>query len=178
VREGFEKVFGQDAEAIGLDIIYDVPHNIAKIEKYTIDGKETEVCVHRKGATRCFGPGRPEVPGIYRATGQPVIVGGSMETGSFLLVGTEKAMAETFGSTAHGSGRTMSRAAAKRQVWGAELKKKMEAAGIIVRCVSMSGLAEEAGIAYKVIDDVVNTMETAGISRKIAFLRPIANIKG
>lgn len=175
VREGFAKIFGRDAESLGMDLVYDVPHNIAKVENYPGVG---EVVVHRKGATRCFGPGRPEIPELYRAIGQPVIVGGSMETGSFLLVGTEKAMTETFGSTAHGSGRTMSRAAAKKQVWGTELQKKMAAAGILVRAVSMSGLAEEAGAAYKNLDEVVETMDIAGISKKVVFLRPVANIKG
>ncbi len=161
-----------------MDIIYDVAHNVAKIETHEIDGEEKELLVHRKGSTRCFGPGRKEIPEIYRKIGQPVIVGGSMETGSYLLVGTEKAMKETFGSTMHGSGRTMSRTAAKKKVIGAELKKEMERAGIIVKAVSMAGLAEEAGFAYKDISEVVDTMEMAGISKKVVALRPIGNIKG
>lgn len=178
VREGFSQVFGREPEELGMDIIYDVAHNVAKIETHEIDGEEKELLVHRKGSTRCFGPGRKEIPEIYRKIGQPVIVGGSMETGSYLLVGTEKAMKETFGSTMHGSGRTMSRTAAKKKVIGAELKKEMERAGIIVRAVSMAGLAEEAGFAYKDISEVVDTMEMAGISRKVVGLRPIGNIKG
>src|SRR3989337_4400452 len=145
VREGFRQVFGREPEELGMDIIYDVAHNVAKIETHEVDGEEKELLVHRKGSTRCFGPGRKEVPEIYRNLGQRVIVGGSMETGSYLLVGTEKAMKETFGSTMHGSGRTMSRTKAKKGVMGAELKKRMEDAGIIVKAVSLSGLAEEAG---------------------------------
>lgn len=178
VREGFSEVFRREPEELGMDIIYDVAHNVAKIETHEVDGEEKELLVHRKGSTRCFGPGRKEIPEIYRKIGQPVIVGGSMETGSYLLVGTEKAMKETFGSTMHGSGRTMSRTAAKKKVIGAELKKKMAESGIIVRAVSMAGLAEEAGFAYKDISEVVNTMEMAGISRKVVGLRPIGNIKG
>ncbi len=178
LREGFGLVFNREPEEMGMDIIYDVAHNVAKLETHDVDGEEKELIVHRKGSTRCFGPGRAEVPEIYRKIGQPVIVGGSMETGSYLLVGTEKAMKETYGSTMHGSGRTMSRTAAKKKVIGAELKKKMEKAGIIVKAVSMAGLAEEAGFAYKNISEVVDTMEMAGISRKVVELKPIGNIKG
>lgn len=178
IREGFCEVFGRQPEELGMDIVYDVAHNVAKIETHEVDGKDKELLVHRKGSTRCFGPGRKEVPRIYRDVGQPVIVGGSMETGSYLLVGTEKAMSETFGSTMHGSGRTMSRTSAKKKVTGSELKKKMEEKGIIVKSVSMSGLAEEAGFAYKDISEVVETMEIAGVSRKVVGLRPIGNIKG
>lgn len=178
VREGFSEVFRREPEELGMDIIYDVAHNVAKIETHEVDGEEKELLIHRKGSTRCFGPGRKEIPEIYRKIGQPVIVGGSMETGSYLLVGTEKAMKETFGSTMHGSGRTMSRTAAKKKVIGAELKREMERAGIVVRAVSMAGLAEEAGFAYKDISEVVDTMEMAGISRKVVGLRPIGNIKG
>jgi len=178
IRQGFSRIFGRKPEDMGMSIVYDVAHNVAKLETHKVDGVEKELVVHRKGATRCFGPGRKEVPEIYRNIGQPVIVGGSMETGSFLLVGTEKAMTETFGSTMHGSGRTMSRTKAKKEVVGAELKKKMEEAGIIVKSVSMSGLAEEAGFAYKDITEVVETMEMAGVSRKVVGLKPIGNVKG
>ncbi|MCZ7372918.1 MAG: RtcB family protein, partial [Candidatus Methanoperedens sp.] len=178
IRQGFGRIFGRKPEDMGMHIIYDVAHNVAKLETHEVDGMEKELVVHRKGSTRCFGPGRKEVPEIYRNIGQPVIVGGSMETGSYLLVGTEKAMKETFGSTMHGSGRTMSRTKAKKGVMGAELKKRMEDAGIIVKAVSMSGLAEEAGFAYKNISEVVDTMEMAGISRKVVELKPIGNIKG
>jgi len=178
IREAFEKVFKEDAEDLGLQTVYDVAHNIAKPEKHRVDGEEKELLVHRKGATRAFGPGHEELSPLYRPVGQPVILGGSMETGSYLLVGTEKAMRETFGSTAHGSGRTMSRAKAKSVVRGDQLKREMEKKGIYVRAVSMSGLAEEAGIAYKNISDVVETMERAGITRRVVALRPIGNMKG
>ncbi len=178
LREVFSEVFRREPEDMGIDIVYDVAHNIAKIETHEVDGVEKELVVHRKGSTRCFGPGRAELPEVYRKTGQPVIIGGSMETGSYLLVGTEKAMSETFGSTMHGSGRTMSRAAAKKKVTGSEIKKKMEEEGIIVKSTSMTGLAEEAGFAYKNISEVVDTMEMAGVSRKVVRLKPIGNIKG
>jgi tRNA-splicing ligase RtcB len=157
-----------------MEVVYDVAHNIAKVERY---GGE-EMVVHRKGSTRAFGPGRQELPARYRATGQPVICGGSMETGSYLLVGTEQAMQDTFGSTMHGSGRTMSRAQAKRSVRGEQLQQEMKKHGIIVKAVSMAGLAEEAGFAYKNISDVVETVDRAGITKKVAELRPIGNIKG
>jgi len=177
IREAFSQVFGTDAEKLGMHIVYDVAHNIAKIEEHEIDGKKKELIVHRKGATRCFGPGRKELAPIYRDIGQPVIVGGSMETGSYLCLGTKEAMKLTFGSTMHGSGRTMSRAAAKKKVTGKELQKKMEERGIYVRSVSMSGLAEEAGMAYKDISEVVETMAIAGVSKKIVALKPIGNVK-
>jgi tRNA-splicing ligase RtcB len=178
IREGFSKVFKKSAEELGMEIIYDVAHNIAKVEKHVVEGKEYNVVMHRKGATRCFGPGRPEICEKYRKVGQPVIIGGSMETGSFLLVGTEKAMTETWGSTMHGSGRTMSRTAAKHQVRGELLQKELAKRGIIVKAVSMSGLAEEAGMAYKDLNEVVETMQIAGITRKVVLMRPIGNVKG
>jgi tRNA-splicing ligase RtcB len=154
--------------------VYDVAHNIAKVEPYA----EGEMLVHRKGATRAFGPGHAALSPRFRKTGQPVICGGSMETGSYLLVGTDRAVADTFGSTMHGSGRTMSRAQAKKQVRGDQLQQQMRQRGILVKAVSMSGLAEEAGFAYKNISEVVETVERAGITRKVAELRPIGNIKG
>lgn len=157
-----------------MELVYDVAHNIAKVEPY----REGEMLVHRKGATRAFGPGHAALSPQFRKTGQPVICGGSMETGSYLLVGTDRAVADTFGSTMHGSGRTMSRARAKKQVRGDELQHQMRQRGILVKAVSMSGLAEEAGFAYKNISDVVETVEGAGITRKVAELRPIGNIKG
>lgn len=174
VRQAFSAVFGQPAEALGMHLIYDVAHNIAKVERYV----EGELVVHRKGSTRAFGPGRQELPALYRETGQPVICGGSMETGSYLLVGTEQAERETFGSTMHGSGRTMSRAQAKKSVRGEQLRQDMARRGILVKAVSMSGLAEEAGFAYKNISEVVETVDRAGITKKVAELRPIGNIKG
>ena len=178
IRESFSKVFDTNAEKLGIEIVYDVAHNIARVERYKIDGKEKEVLVHRKGATRSFGPGRKELPEIYREVGQPVIVGGSMQTGSFLLTGTEKAMEETFGSTMHGAGRTMSRHAAKKMVRGDQLMRTMAENGILVKAASMPGLAEEAGIAYKDISEVVETMDTLGISKKVVKLKPVGNIKG
>lgn len=178
IRESFSKVFDADARKLGIEIVYDVAHNIARVERYKIDGREKEVLVHRKGSTRSFGPGRRELPEIYRDVGQPVIVGGSMQTGSYLLVGTQKAMEETFGSTMHGAGRTMSRSAAKKKVRGDQLMKTMAKDGILVKAVSMSGLAEEAGIAYKDISEVVETMDVLGISKKVVKLKPVGNIKG
>ena len=178
VREAFSKVFHRDAEAMDMQMVYDVCHNVAKVERHSYDGESADVLVHRKGATRSFGPGHADIPAAYRGIGQPVIIGGSMETGSYLLVGTSKAMDDTFGSTAHGSGRTMSRTAAKRTVRGAELQRRMLERGIYVKAATMDGLAEEAGMAYKDISEVVETMDLAGISKKVAALRPIGNIKG
>jgi len=177
-RKCFEKTFGRSAEDMDMSQIYDVAHNIAKVEQHEVNGRLVDLVMHRKGATRCFGPHRPELPKIYQSTGQPVIIGGSMETGSFLLVGTEKAMSETFGSTMHGSGRTMSRAKAKHTVRGSELQQQMQKRGIYVKSVTMGGLAEEAGVAYKDINEVVETMEIAGVSHKVCSLKPLGNIKG
>jgi tRNA-splicing ligase RtcB len=159
-------------------VVYDVCHNTAKVERHDVDGEALEVLVHRKGATRAFGPGAPDVPDAYRTVGQPVIIGGSMETGSALLVGTAHAMAETFGSTAHGAGRTMSRHEAKRRVHGGRLVQEMEARGILVRAASKSGVAEEAGFAYKDLAAVVDVLHRLDISRKVVSLTPIGNIKG
>lgn len=178
VREVFADIFGKDARELGLEVIYDVCHNTAKVERHLVDGAEMELVVHRKGATRAFGPGDPDLPAIYREVGQPVIIGGSMETGSWLLVGTSRAMSESFGSTAHGSGRTMSRAAAKKQVQGRDLIQRLHERGIEVRAVSMAGVAEEAGMAYKDVDQVVAVLAALDISRRVVPLRPIGNIKG
>lgn len=178
VREVMGAVFGKDPRELGLSLVYDVCHNTAKLERYVVEGELVELVVHRKGATRAFGPGAPDVPEAYRDVGQPVIIGGSMETGSALLVGTAEAMEETFGSTAHGAGRTMSRAQAKRKVWGETLLKEMEARGILVRAASKSGVAEEAGFAYKDLTAVVDVLHRLRISRKVASLTPIGNIKG
>ena len=178
VREAFSRVFHRDAEALDMHLIYDVCHNVAKMERHKYDGSSSEVLVHRKGATRSFGPGHPDIPAPYRSIGQPVIIGGSMETGSYLLIGTQKAMEDTFGSTAHGSGRTMSRTAARHEVRGAELQKRMLDRGIYVKAATMDGLAEEAGMAYKDISEVVETMDRAGISKKVVALKPVGNIKG
>ncbi len=174
IREAFSKVFNQSPESLGMHQVYDVAHNIAKVERY----REGDLLVHRKGATRAFGPGCEELAEGFQRIGQPVICGGSMEAGSYLLVGTSRAMDETFGSTMHGAGRRMSRAQAKRMVRGAQLQQEMEKRGILVKAVSMSGLAEEAGLAYKNISEVVETVESAGITKKVAELLPIGNIKG
>ena len=178
VREVMSRVFGKDPRALGLTVIYDVCHNTAKVERYVVEGEALELVVHRKGATRAFGPGAADLPPAYREAGQPVIIGGSMETGSALLVGTGHAMEETFGSTAHGAGRTMSRAEAKRRVWGGALLEEMEARGIVVRAASKAGVAEEAGFAYKDLGEVVDVLHRLDISRKVVSLKPMGNIKG
>jgi tRNA-splicing ligase RtcB len=178
VREVFSDVFKRDARDLGLEIIYDVCHNIAKVERHRVNGEERELVIHRKGATRSFPPGHPELAERYRAIGQPVIIGGSMETGSYLLIGTAKAMEYSFGSTAHGSGRTMSRTAAKKKFHSRDLLQRMERQGIYVRTASFAGLAEEAGMAYKDISAVVDAVDTLGISKKVVRLQPIGNIKG
>ncbi|HZS18463.1 MAG TPA: RtcB family protein [Candidatus Udaeobacter sp.] len=177
IREVFSGVFGRSADDLGMRMIYDVSHNTAKLESHVVDGKEKVLLVHRKGATRAFGPGHQEVAARYRDIGQPVIIGGSMETGSYLLAGTASG-AETFFSTAHGSGRTMSRTKARKQWHGKQLQRDLEARGIYVRSSSWAGLAEEAGAAYKNIDEVIAATELAGISKPIARFTPIGNVKG
>lgn len=177
IREVFSDVFHKDPADLGLHQVYDVAHNTAKLEKHVVDGEVRDVLVHRKGATRAFGPGMEGLPDIYRETGQPVIIGGSMETGSYLLAGIPSGD-QTFYTTAHGSGRTMSRRKARKQFQGKKLQKEMEARGIYVRSVSYSGLAEEAGPAYKNIDDVIEATELAGISKRVVRFVPIGNIKG
>ncbi len=176
VRQCFQKVFNISPEDMQMNLLYDVAHNIAKIEDHDIDGKMKKVVMHRKGATRAFGPSRMQHP-VFSKTGQPAIVGGSMETGSYILASSDKSE-ETFCSTAHGAGRSMSRAQAKKQVRGQELQKKMLEKGIYVKSASFAGLAEEGGFAYKDIHEVINTMEEAGITKKVVCLTPIGNIKG
>ncbi len=178
IRESFEKIFKQKSEDMAMHCVYDVAHNLARHQRFKVDGKMKDLIVHRKGATLCQGPGNPEVSKTYRDIGSPVIIGGSMETGSYLLVGTEKADEETFSSTAHGSGRTMSRHQAKREFRGDELQKDMEKRGIYVKSGSFSGLAEEAGAAYKPINDVIDALDKAGISKPVTKLIPIGNVKG
>lgn len=178
VRQVFRSVFGESDEELGIETIYDVAHNIAKFEKYNINGKEEKLLVHRKGATRSFGPGRDEIPVKYRDIGQPVIVGGSMETGSALLCGTKYADEETFGSSLHGAGRTMSRIKAKKSTRGEKVQQRMKESGILVKTGYMPGLAEEAAFAYKNIDAVVDAVHEIGISKKVARFYPILNIKG
>jgi tRNA-splicing ligase RtcB len=173
-REVFASVFpGSD-----LRLVYDVSHNIAKIEVHRVRGKERELCVHRKGATRAFPAGHPEVPEIYRSVGQPVLIPGDMRSGSYVLVGTEKAMEETFGSTCHGAGRLMSRSAAKREIRLPELERRLGEEGVVFRARSRGNLVEEAPEAYKEIDEVVGVVHGAGISRKVAKLKPLVVIKG
>jgi tRNA-splicing ligase RtcB len=177
IREVFSDLFHRSPRDLGIEQVYDVTHNTAKLERHRTGSGERELLVHRKGATRAFAPGMSDVPAAYREIGQPVIIGGSMETGSYVLVGVESG-AQTFYTTAHGSGRTMGRRQARKQFTGKELRAKMEARGIYVRCVSDSGLAEEAGAAYKSIDEVALATELAGLSRRVVRLVPVGNIKG
>jgi tRNA-splicing ligase RtcB len=177
VREVFADVFGKSPEALGIRTVYDVAHNTAKRERHVVDGKSRELLVHRKGATRAFPPGHAELPAAYRKTGQPVVIGGSLETGSYLLAGVASGAASFF-STAHGSGRTMSRTKARKLVRGRDLIRKLERRGILVRAASFSGVAEEAGLAYKSVDEVAEATEQAGLSRRVAHLVPIGNVKG
>jgi tRNA-splicing ligase RtcB len=178
VRESFERVFGQDAEQLGLHLIYGLAHNIAKFEEHKINGERKRVCVHRKGATRAFPPGHPDVPEKYRRVGQPVLIPGDMGTASYVLVGTQQAMEETFASTAHGAGRHMSRAAALRRFWGNEIKRQLESRGIIVRAAKMQVIAEECSQAYKSVDHVCDVSHRAGIAKKVARLVPMGVAKG
>lgn len=177
IREVFSEIFHRSPEDLGMHMVYDVAHNTAKLERHEIEGKMKELLVHRKGATRAFGPGMEGLPDRYEKTGQPVIIGGSMETGSYLLCGM-KTGTSTFFTTAHGSGRAMSRHQAKKQYRGQTLQREMEDRGIYVRTASWGGLAEEAGAAYKNIDDVVEATELAGLSKRVARLVPLGNVKG
>ncbi len=177
VRECFSQVFDRSPEDMEMNLLYDVAHNIAKIEAHNVNNNPKKLVMHRKGATRAFGPHRMKGHPVFEKTGQPVIIGGSMETGSFLLAGTDKSE-ETFCSTAHGAGRCMSRSQAKKQVSGKDLQKKLMEKGIYIKSASFSGLAEEAGFAYKDIRSVVDVMEKAGITKKVVSLIPIGNIKG
>jgi tRNA-splicing ligase RtcB (3'-phosphate/5'-hydroxy nucleic acid ligase) len=174
-RSAWQSVLGKDA---WLRTVYDVSHNIGKREWHTIAGKDMELLLHRKGATRSFGPGREEVPQPYRTIGQPVLIPGTMGTASYILAGTQQGMEHAFGSCCHGAGRRMSRMRAKKTVHGAQLRKQLEQQGIIVRCDSSAGLAEEAPIAYKDVENVVNVVHNAGLARKVARVRPVAVIKG
>ncbi|MDH3212159.1 MAG: RtcB family protein [Myxococcales bacterium] len=177
IREVFSELFGRDPDALGIENVYDVSHNTAKLERVRLDGVERRLLVHRKGATRAFPPGHPELPPAYRATGQPVIIGGSMETGSYVLAGVASGEASFF-STAHGSGRRMSRTRARKLVRGRELQDRMSARGILVHAASQRGLAEEAGFAYKDVDEVAEATELAGLSRRVVHLLPVGNVKG
>jgi tRNA-splicing ligase RtcB len=177
LREVFAEVFGRDPFELGLHQVYDVTHNTAKLERHRVGGALRELLVHRKGATRAFAPGMEGLPDRYRRLGQPVIIGGSMETGSYLLVGVESGE-QSFFTTAHGSGRAMGRRQAKRQFQGRRLAEQMRQRGIYVRTASFPGLAEEAGGAYKSIDQVVEATELAGLSHRVVRLHPLGNIKG
>ncbi|MDP3732163.1 MAG: RtcB family protein, partial [Candidatus Omnitrophota bacterium] len=177
-RKVFEKVFSMSWQKMGMYLIYDVAHNIAKLEKYTIDGKEKTLCVHRKGATRAFGPGHPALPPRYKKTGQPVIIPGDMGRNSYLLVGTQKAMEETFGSTCHGAGRVKSRTAATKSINLDALLKELESKGIMVKASGRGTIVEEAPQAYKDVNEVVNVVHNVGISKRVCRMRPVGVIKG
>jgi len=177
-REAFAKVLGKSPHDLGMRLIYDVAHNIAKVERHRVDGREMWLVVHRKGATRAFPPGHPDVPERYRHIGQPVLIPGDMGRYSFVAIGTEKAMEEAFGSTCHGAGRVQSRSAAKRHVRGQDVARELTARGIAVKAATMSGLAEEASEAYKDVARVVEVTHNAGISLKVVKGRPIGVIKG
>jgi len=177
-RKVFEKVFAMSWQKMGMNLIYDVAHNIAKIEKHTVDGKEKALCIHRKGATRAFGPGHPALPERYKKTGQPVIIPGDMGRNSYLLVGTQKAMEETFGSTCHGAGRVKSRTAASRSINLDVLLKDLESKGIIVKASGRGTIVEEAPQAYKDVNEVVNVVHNVGISKRVCRMRPLGVIKG
>ncbi len=177
-RNVFTEVFGRSEEDLGLDVVYDVCHNIAKIEEHLFDGKKRTVCVHRKGATRAFPAGHPEVGEAYRDSGHPVLIPGDMGRYSFVLVGTDRALAESWGSTCHGAGRVKSRAKARKDLKGRQIDRELAEKGIYIRAASRRVLAEEASEAYKDVADVVNVVTGAGIVRRVARLRPIGNIKG
>ncbi|MDQ3991453.1 MAG: RtcB family protein [Actinomycetota bacterium] len=177
-RESFEEVFGRSARAMDLALVYDVAHNLAKLEDHDVDGARRTLCVHRKGATRSFGPGHPELPAAYREVGQPVVVPGSMGTASYVLAGAATAMARSFGSTCHGAGRAMSRTQAKKVMTGPELRASMEERGITFAASQWRLLAEEAPYAYKDVSEVVEACEGAGLSGTVARLRPVGVVKG
>ncbi len=178
VREGFSKVFAKTPEDLGMKQIYDVAHNIAKIEEHVVEGQKLKLCVHRKGATRAFPPGHKDIPQRYKEIGQPVLIPGDMGRCSFIAVGTQQAMAESFGSTCHGAGRVMSRHAAKRILRGKDVAQDLERRGITVKTGSIPSLAEEASQAYKDVAEVIEVCHQAGISRKVAMAVPLGVIKG
>jgi len=177
-RKSFERIFNMSWQEMGMHLIYDVAHNIANIEKYVIDGKEKNLCVHRKGATRAFGPGHPALSERYKKTGQPVIIPGDMGRNSYLLVGTQKAMEETFGSACHGAGRVKSRTEATRTINLNTLLKELESKGIMVKASGRGTLVEEAPQAYKDVNEVVDVVHNAGIAKRVCRMRPLGVIKG
>jgi tRNA-splicing ligase RtcB len=176
IREAFRDVFGEHGE--GIELVYDVSHNIAKFETYEVDGEQTEVCVHRKGATRAFPAGHPSLSDAVRPYGQPVLIPGDMGRYSYVAVGTEQALCESFGSTCHGAGRLRSRGAARKLLAGVDIRAELKKRGIVVRAQSPKLLAEEASEAYKDVANVIDSVQEAGISRKVARMRPLAVIKG
>ena len=178
VRESFEKALGRNAEDIGMECVYDVAHNICKLEEHEVEGKRTKLYVHRKGATRAFDSSRPEVPEKYRSVGQPVLIPGDMGSASYVLVGTPNAMRETYGSTCHGAGRLMSRTSATRRFNANEVVAMLQNRGVYIRAASKDGIIEEAPGAYKDVDDVVRIAHGAGISKMVARLKPIGVMKG
>jgi len=177
-REVFAKFFGRPWTELGLNLVYDVAHNIAKLEEHAIDGRAKRVWVHRKGATRAFPPEHPEVPPVYRAVGQPVLIPGDMGRASWVLVGRRGSMEQTFGTTCHGAGRAMSRGAAIRAAAGRCIDQELLAAGVVARAQSLRGLAEEQPAAYKDVDLVVQAVHRAGLSERVARMRPVGVIKG
>ncbi|MCD5401058.1 RtcB family protein, partial [candidate division NPL-UPA2 bacterium] len=177
-REVFMKALGMGPKDLGMELVYDVAHNIGKFEEHTIEGENRKLFVHRKGATRAFASGHPHLPERYKAVGQPVIIPGDMGTNSYVLVGTDLAMKETWGSTCHGAGRVMSRHQAIREARGRSIFREMEGKGIIIRSRGRNTLAEEAPEAYKDINEVVEVVHQAGLSHKVAKMRPLGVIKG
>ncbi len=177
-RQAFMEALGVGPRELGFSLIYDVCHNIAKFEEHIVGGKKRLVCVHRKGATRAFGPGNPALPEALRPLGQPVLIPGDMVRYSFVLVGREAAMRETFGSSCHGAGRLKSRTQAKREARGRDLYAELAELGVTIRAQSRAGVAEEMPAAYKDVADVVEVMEAAGVTLKVARLKPFAVIKG
>jgi tRNA-splicing ligase RtcB len=177
-REGFAQILGQDAEKLGMELVYDICHNVAKFEEHEIGGKKKEVLIHRKGATRAMPAGRKENPADYMDTGHPAIIPGSMGTASYVVVGTEQGLKESFASVCHGAGRVMSRTAAMKGKRGEQVKRELEAKGEVVKGASWAGLAEEAPEAYKDIDEVIKSIELAGIGLKVAKMVPLGVMKG
>jgi tRNA-splicing ligase RtcB len=177
-REVFERIFRKTWKELGMELVYDVAHNMAKFERHLVGSRQKTVCVHRKGATRAFPPGHPEIPERYRATGQPVIIPGDMGRASWVLVGGPRSMERSFGTTCHGAGRAMSRTAASRAARGRNIRDELYAHGIVARAKSREGLAEEQPGAYKDVDLVVEVVHKAGLSTKVARLRPLGVIKG
>lgn len=177
-REAFISFFGSSPRQLGMTLVYDVAHNIAKVEEHEVGGRKRKVVVHRKGSTRAFPPGHPELPEMYRPIGQPVLIPGDMGRASYVLLGTDQAMRETFGSACHGAGRVLSRHQAIKRAKGRSISREMEDQGIIVRAAGRGILAEEMPEAYKDISNVVDVVEKAGIARKVARLRPMGVVKG